>query len=95
MQVVVLDGQPGVVIPRVMLAGFHAGLVLETFFLGIALPPGINAVVLVLYATVRRIDNDPDRPATATADLDMRAISVILARSTTEFLHAEICEQCA
>ena len=27
--------------------------------------------VLVLYATVRRIDNDPDRPATATADLDI------------------------
>jgi hypothetical protein len=26
---------------------------------------------LVLYATVRRIDNDPDRPATATADLDI------------------------
>ena len=27
--------------------------------------------VLVLYATVRRIDNDPDRPTTATADLDI------------------------
>jgi hypothetical protein len=26
---------------------------------------------LILYATVRCIDNDPDRPATATADLDI------------------------
>ena len=44
MQVVVLYGQPGAVIPWVVLARFHEGLVLEAVFFGIALPPGIDAV---------------------------------------------------
>jgi hypothetical protein len=40
--------------------------------------------VLVLYATFRRIDNDPDRPATATADLDIdgkKAFQALLPRA--------------